>query len=159
MRGIAGARWVAVENLHLTLCFLGYVNPSLVQELQEDLSRIAVPRFPITLDIIGRFQNSLWISFQNKPYPLFDLYTRVKTILSQHLILEKKKFRPHVTLARFKKDVAPQHIKQFLSSHNPFQEHFMVQDFTLFESILTQKRAVYRPIQVYRLYEHEPKIS
>ena len=47
--GVPDARWVAPENFHVTLCFAGEVQGGTLRDLEEELSDIAGPPFPVAI--------------------------------------------------------------------------------------------------------------
>jgi len=64
---------------------------------------------------------------------------------------EKRKFSPHITLARLK-NTPIQKIANFLSGNGLFsQKPFQVDDFKLYSSSLTPKGAIHRVERVYSL--------
>jgi 2'-5' RNA ligase len=64
---------------------------------------------------------------------------------------EGRKFKPHVTLARFKGD--PGHwLQEHLAHHAAFRaENFEVREFVLYSSLLAQTGAIYTPEAAYSL--------
>ncbi len=53
--GVPGARWVAPENLHLTLRFIGEVDGSQARDLDTALAQVRAARLAVTLDGVDRF--------------------------------------------------------------------------------------------------------
>ena len=53
--GIPGAKWLAAENLHLTLRFIGEVAEPMVDEITGALDRVTGVPFPLALEGVGRF--------------------------------------------------------------------------------------------------------
>ena len=47
-RGLPGARWVEEHNLHLTLRFLGEVERPQAHDIDDALSRVQAPAFPLS---------------------------------------------------------------------------------------------------------------
>ena len=56
---IAGARWVADSDLHLTLCFIGDVGAGDVFEIEAELAGVNFPTFDIILCELGTFDKYL----------------------------------------------------------------------------------------------------
>jgi 2'-5' RNA ligase len=67
--------------------------------------------------------------------------------------IEHRKFRPHVTLARFSSGAETgHHIAQFMASHSTFRTApWVVDHFTLYSSRLRPDGAVYRAEATYDL--------
>ena len=64
--GLRGARWIARENFHLTLTFLGENNPIVLRELQFSLQKIRTKPFNIDIQGLGIFppkgeSKTLWL--------------------------------------------------------------------------------------------------
>ena len=53
--GIDGARWVAPEDLHITLRFVGEIAEDRAENVVEALDDVRVAPFPVTLRDAGRF--------------------------------------------------------------------------------------------------------
>ncbi|MDE1996394.1 MAG: RNA 2',3'-cyclic phosphodiesterase, partial [Rhizobiaceae bacterium] len=62
--GLPGARWIDVENYHITLRFIGDVDGRTADEIVERLDRIDRPEFQLRLEGIGSFgskkPHSVW---------------------------------------------------------------------------------------------------
>src|SRR3954453_11354298 len=55
--GVPDARWVPSENFHVTLCFAGEVHGAVIRDLEEELSDIAGPRFPVAVSGVEQFSS------------------------------------------------------------------------------------------------------
>src|SRR3981189_994679 len=134
--GVPDARWVLPENFHVTLCFAGEVQGGAMRDLEEELSDIAGP--PFSVAIAGVEQSSsgkqprALVATVEKSDRLDWLQQKVSTVARNCGIeLERRKFRPHVTLARFPAGAETgHHLAQFMASHSTFRagpwiaEHF-----------------------------------
>ena len=69
--GIPGARWIDVENYHITLRFIGDVDGRTADEIVDRLDRIDRPEFSMTLNGIGSFgskkPHSIWAGVSPAP--------------------------------------------------------------------------------------------
>ncbi len=69
--GLPGARWIDVENYHITLRFIGDVDGRTADEIVHRLDRIDRPEFSLTLNGIGSFgskkPHSIWAGVSAAP--------------------------------------------------------------------------------------------
>jgi 2'-5' RNA ligase len=121
--GLPGARWVDVENYHLTLRFIGDVEGHVADEIANALDRVRRPSFPLTLSGVGAFGGKKPHSVWAGTMPSADLNALQAEIerICQRLGLpaDPRKFTPHVTLARLKNS-APGDVAHYLSSRGNF---------------------------------------
>ncbi len=104
--GLPGARWIDVENYHITLRFIGDVDGRTADELVDRLDRIDRPEFQLSLSGIGSFgskkPHSIWAGVTPSP-ELYALQGEIERICQRiGLAPDPRKFTPHVTLARLK---------------------------------------------------------
>lgn len=111
---IAGVRWVAPVNFHLTLKFLGDIDEALIEPigaaLREQLRLF--PRFTINAKGVGVFPGLkrprvLWVGLTGDD--LILLASRVESALQPlGFTQESRKFTPHLTIGRWRQsDQAP----------------------------------------------------
>jgi RNA 2',3'-cyclic 3'-phosphodiesterase len=101
------ARWVRVENLHVTLKFIGEAPPEKSETIQKTLSAIPAEG-PIVLDFHGmgffpdeRRPRVFWVGITAGP-ELAGLAAEIESRLEPLGIpRERRAFSPHLTLARF----------------------------------------------------------
>lgn len=153
---IPGARWVPLEQIHLTLAFLGKVEEKTVERLTSELAHIQAPAFELCFAGAGCFPNRhrprvLWIGLAPEPR-LTDLAARVhEVVLSCDIPQEERPFSPHITLARFKFP-ASRETGAFLDLHQKLElPPFSAQEFILFQSRLTPQGAVHTPVKIFAL--------
>ena len=104
--GLPGARWIDVENYHITLRFIGDVDGRTADEVVDRIDRIDRPEFPLSLNGIGSFgskkPHSIWAGVAASP-DLYALQGELERICQRMgLPPDPRKFTPHVTLARLK---------------------------------------------------------
>lgn len=154
--GLPGARWVAPENLHLTLRFIGEVDGHEAEDIDAALSGIRFPRFSVTLSGVGDFGDdkrlrSVWVGVEAN-----ETLDRLKAKVDQAVQRagqppEKRKFKPHVTLARFKSHPGGK-LQNYFAERSLFRAPpFEVGDFTLYSSYLSHEGAIYSAEAVYPL--------
>lgn len=104
--GIPGARWIDVENYHITLRFIGDVDNRTADEIVDRLDRIDRPEFQMQLTGIGSFgskkPHSVWAGVAPSP-DMLALQGEIERICQRiGLPPDPRKFAAHVTLARLK---------------------------------------------------------
>jgi 2'-5' RNA ligase len=156
--GVPDARWVPPENFHVTLCFAGEVQGGALRDLEEELSDISGPRFAVALNGVHSFasgkQPRALVVTVEKSDRLDWLQQRVSTVARNCGIeLERRKFRPHVTLARFANSAETgHHLAQFMASHSTFKAGPWIADhFALYSSRTGRSGSVYTEEAAYRL--------
>ena len=157
--GLPGARWVAPENYHVTLRFIGELPGYRAEEVDHALAGLRAPGFTLQLKGVGTFEkggrvNSLWVGVERNPQ-LDHLQTKIETALQRAgFERERRRFMPHVTLARM--DGIPEaKIAAWVAGHNLFRsDPVVVEHFTLFSSRLGKEQAAYCPEVEYELACH-----
>ena len=91
-------RYAPVENLHLTLAFIGeYKDPDYVL---ETLEAVSFEPFSVKLDGVGNFNDLYWAGVQ-KNEELSTCVKRIRRALAENNIpYDRKRFSPHITLVR-----------------------------------------------------------
>lgn len=156
MSGVGGARWQTPDQLHITLRFIGEVGQPRVADINSALGRIRVPAFHLQLrgvDIFGEANKPrlLWTGVEPAA-PIQHLRDKVEQALVRTgLERETRKFKPHLTLARFGRE-KPKRLTAFLTGNNDFATtRFPVTEFVLFESLLGNTGSTYVPLERYAL--------
>jgi RNA 2',3'-cyclic 3'-phosphodiesterase len=146
--GIPGARWVPMENYHVTLRFIGETPRHMAEEIDHALAALTVRGFTLTLAGLGTFakggrSNTLWIGVERNPQ-LEHLQSKIETALQRcGLEPERRRFQPHLTLARLDNAVESK-LAAFVQAHNLFRaEPVAMEHFTLFSSLLGKEQPVY----------------
>lgn len=104
--GLPGARWLDVENYHMTLRFVGDVDGPVADELIHALDRIDRRPFTLYLSGVGSFgskkPHSIWAGVHPSA-ELMALQGEINRICQRlGLAPDPRKFTPHVTLARLR---------------------------------------------------------
>jgi 2'-5' RNA ligase len=155
-RSIPNARPVPVDQLHLTLKFIGEVEGSKFLDIQDALKEIFLPKFSLSLKGVGTFPprgmpRVLWAGVEQaeRTNALRSAIDRTLAVLN--IPRDKKKYTPHLTLARLRN--SPIHdLQQFLAGNAFFQSsEFPVDNFHLYRSRLTTKGAQHTIERTYPL--------
>jgi 2'-5' RNA ligase len=156
--GVPDAYWVPAENFHVTLCFCDQVQGGVMRDLEEELSDIAGPPFPASIAGVEQFssgkQPKALVALVERSARLDWLHQKVSTVARNCGIqLERRKFRPHVTLARFGNGAETgHHIAQFMASYSTFRTGpWIAQHFALYSSRSGRNGSIYTEEAGYEL--------
>ncbi|MDH5750178.1 MAG: RNA 2',3'-cyclic phosphodiesterase [Rhodospirillales bacterium] len=156
--GLPGARWVKPENLHMTLRFIGEVADDAADDLDAALAGVTAPAFEFRLKGLDTFGSarklrSLWLGAE-PPEPLVHLHAKIETVTQRTgFAAEGRKFKPHVTLARFNGG-RPARLGDYLHAHAGFEAVPVPVDvFTLFRSHLGHGGSHYQHLADYPLHD------
>ena len=103
-------RWVKVDNIHLTILFLGSVDEDTISDIEEKVNVVVkgFSAFKTKLNAVGAFPHwkrprVIWIGLNGDIGRLSNLRNELQEELKAlGFIPEKRPFRPHLTLGRFK---------------------------------------------------------
>ncbi|HEY2179465.1 MAG TPA: RNA 2',3'-cyclic phosphodiesterase [Caulobacteraceae bacterium] len=155
-KGLLGARWRPLENLHVTLRFFGPVSEDRADDLDAELGRIRASAFDLTLAGVGFFADgsearAVWAGLAESA-PLTRLAGRCETAARRAgLAPDRRAFRPHVTLA-YLSGVEPSQVAAWVQSHNLLKSPpFPARAFGLYSSWRTDDGQTYRLERSYSL--------
>lgn len=145
-----------LENIHLTLKFLGEIDETKLGEVVKRLREIKNEKFKIKINKIGVFSEKFvriaWVgvdSEEEESKKLWKLQGEIDDKL-KNLFGKERRFMGHVTIARVKnlKDK-----KEFLDKLNKIKPdlEFEVKDFRLKESELKREGPEYSDIEIFNL--------
>jgi 2'-5' RNA ligase len=108
--GPSGVRWVSAQQVHLTVAFLGEVDPLRQSRAEERFARVCARYPPMTLWLAGagRFGDRiLFVKVAGDREPLARLATSVAAAGRRvGLDLQERRWRAHITVARARQDGA-----------------------------------------------------
>src|SRR3989338_7348671 len=151
-----GVTPVALENIHVTLKFLGYVSHDTLSKIQEALSRVSLPAFSFSIKEIGCFPTEkrprvVWVGCES--VELQQLRDEINKLLAP--LFPKEVFTAHLTLARVKdlKNVETrERIRKFIAKHkNDLFGTMMCTSFVLKESKLRKSGPIYSTLETFSL--------
>lgn len=145
---ITGAKWVKDNQHHITLLFVGDVTPNKYDNVTELADSVKELPFHLQLKGLnffgtGRSPRVLYVGIEENK-TLYNLQNQlVRKAPDFDFIVEKRKFTPHLTLARMK-NPSSEHLGQFLEENALTKfDPFEVNHISLFESQLTHEGATY----------------
>lgn len=154
-------RWVKTDNIHLTVVFMGNTHTEHLLPIDETVSKVCLRFRPFNVSLKGcgvfgsrRNPRVLWIGIESDNKRI--LYFRDS--LQKHLRYfgtkeEKRSFRPHLTLGRFRKGAKLNGrmdglLSKFRDLTSPV---FTLGELTLFKSDLKPGGSVYTRMNVWPL--------
>ena len=159
--------WVRPESIHLTLKFLGFVEPALVSQLLSALQPIGKQYAPFSVDVQGlgvfpqvKYPRIIWIGLAGNTQALHDLVFEIDAELEAlGFPPEEKSYHPHLTLARIKRENAKvgSVLRQTRALESDQQLGTLnVNGFTLFQSDLDSSGAKYTSLWTVPFSEKPP---
>jgi 2'-5' RNA ligase len=152
---VSGAKWQSAEQMHITLLFLGRVEEARQATVCNAAREIPMANFELDVAGLGCFgqprsPRNLWVGVQPAA-SVGGLHNALKDrIGSLGLKTESRAFRPHITLARFKRQ--PGSIESLLALHGETAfGRFPVNQFVLFESNQGAGGSVYTVVERFPL--------
>lgn len=147
------ARWVPVENQHVTVKFLGSTYPRLVEWVTSRVGEVAGGHAPFETRVagLGGFPNArrarvLWAGLDDPASRSAAIAGALDEALAREFKVEKRAFTPHLTVARFDPPVALDPGEILFES-----EPFTVDRVVLFRSHLRRPAPVYEPVAMFPL--------
>lgn len=147
--GLPGAKWRPQEALHVTLAFYGEMDERTADEVASELARVTGGPFEIELAGVGAFgeghrTHAIWAGVAANER-LNVLAGRCRAAGERAgLTLEKRAYRPHVTLAYLKPQADPDRIGAWITGHNLLHSPpFRIDRFGLYSSVLTHDGSQY----------------
>lgn len=149
-----GARWTRPEQFHLTLRFLGDVDPKRLPALKAALADVSSPPLALGLDGLTVFPSRrrprVVVARVTPTDVLLHLQQQIEAVVqAAGFKAEPKPFRPHITLARLKRADAHD-IHAYLRSHNA-DGAFAADAFHLYASTLRASGAVHERLASFTL--------
>lgn len=151
---IQSGRFHQSENFHLTIRYLGEVDPQQKVKLEEVIEKAAgnAEEIRFVIDKLNVFvKKNTFILWAGLPFnkTLNDLYFCVEHALLEYTDYEKefRPFSPHITLGRnirFKEKMSLEYLPDKLPQFSPFSSS--INYLTLFESSNSNGRLNYLPI-------------
>jgi len=146
-------RWVDPANLHYTIKFLGEIPTVELYELLSTLGKGLESFKPFSLDAVGvgafptpSSPRTVWLGARNGGDQLTDLHARINETLSTiGYPVEARKFQPHLTLGRVRRQSKPGPVLANLIEEDAEKKFATVHidEVTVFASELTRRGPKY----------------
>jgi RNA 2',3'-cyclic 3'-phosphodiesterase len=139
--GIPGAKWIEPADYHLTLSFIGNVDEGSASDLAEELASVEGPGFTVRLAELGSFGGEKPRSIVALAAPSSELLSlqsnNNRALRRVGVELERRKFTPHVTIARVKGSSASA-VAAFLGERSILPMEFVARRFVLYSARTSQ---------------------
>lgn len=157
-------RWVAIENMHLTLIFLGEVKEDFLNQVKEQLTSVVKMVMPFEANIKGfgafpsqRSPRIIWVGMDKGKNEVIDLQSRIeKALKTIGYKPEDRKFHPHLTIGRVKGFIKE---TTNIFEANYTSRNFLVKSIVLFKSTLRPQGPIYEKLEVFHFGASSPQDS
>jgi len=144
----ASGKFVPRENYHLTLVFLGDIDPAHVEDIRKVLEQLPAGTIPLTFEKLGTFNPSrkgriYWVGIESNPQLKRLHETLLDKLETAGFDFDRKPFRPHVTLGRKVVTSLEAH-RKVMEAFEPFNT--IVDSLSLMKSERIGDRMVYEPV-------------
>jgi len=144
-------KWVAPENLHFTIKFLGEISDAEAETVKRCMGKVAedLTQFELTLEGVGFFPTAerpriVWIGTDGGCEQLLEVNQLIESCLElEGFDRDDKPFSPHLTIGRVKK-----HKKLILPDRAPNFDAvtFEAGGISLVKSVLTPQGPIYETL-------------
>ena len=150
-------KWVAPENLHLTVKFLGDVPDNKIEQVKMLINQSLqnVKSFEIGVEGLGMYPNPgsprvVWLGITCGE-PLKEIKKKLDLQLQKADIEpERRSFSPHLTIARVRRNADKQTVKEIGEALSKFKVDSLgkcrINHVILYKSELTPKGPIYSPL-------------
>ena len=144
-----------LENLHLTLKFLGEINSEVLDKIKSRLSKIKFPALNLKLAEAGTFSYSgnpkiIWLKIQGKD--IFNLQKQIDIAL-ENFFSKEERFMSHLTIARIKYVKDKSFFITYIKNIKPKSIKFQVNEIKLKSSELQPQGPIYTTIEEFKAEE------
>ncbi|MFA5404388.1 MAG: RNA 2',3'-cyclic phosphodiesterase [Ignavibacteria bacterium] len=157
-RTVDSIKWENRDKFHLTVFFLGDLSESMVRDISADLEKInkeidfsemkftssGINAFPKL-----RYPKVLIVELENPDGNVFHFYNKICEKLNKYGFKPDKKFHPHITLGRVRRDKKIN--LELLRNKIKINFNFTLSNFCLMESKLDSRGSVYKEIKRFTL--------
>ncbi|NPA24180.1 MAG: RNA 2',3'-cyclic phosphodiesterase [Crenarchaeota archaeon] len=149
LRGGVDIKPVEIENLHITLRFIGEVPQATVNEIMNKLRTVTFQKFRMRIKGLGAFPSPanprvIWAGVTEGSRELSELHEIVERLVGKYGIKDNKEFTPHLTIARVRSPRNRQYITSIIEKYRDLdfgdQE---VSCIKLKRSVLTPRGPIY----------------
>lgn len=159
---VNGVRWMGLEQMHLTLRFLGDVTAETLEQVQGCAREITASGVPCKLELKGvgvfsslRRPRIVWVGLSGELEPLISLQSALEKSfkgLPIHQEKSERPFHPHLTIGRIRDPHKVSGLESlFMNNRERSFGVLTIKSVTLFKSTLTSTGAKYNLIASFPL--------
>jgi 2'-5' RNA ligase len=147
-------KWTKVDNVHITLAFLGDTAENIIKQIIEMLNKICIDFSPFELNMKGTgvFRSYsdpqiIWTGIEHSDRLIQLNKLILNGLKNLNIDLDDKPFNPHLTMGRIKHLNDRDSFKSLMQEfQNTEIQKIPVNEVVLFESILLPAGPLYKPI-------------
>jgi len=141
-----------LENLHLTLKFLGEIDDEKLERVRKRLKEVKFSEMELKLGVAGTFSfrgqpRIVWIKVMGKG--IFELQKKIDDVLEGEGFGREERFMSHLTIARIKHVGDKTGFIDYVNGMGVKAVEFNVNEFKLKESELRRLGPVYKDLEIY----------
>ena len=147
-------RWVAYENLHITLKFLGEIDDEMRARMAPVIIEVCKKHGPFNVQLAGlgcfpspRNPRVVWVGVKQGGEELCPIAAELEKEFARFGFKEERRFHPHLTIGRVKKSCKVDDIL----AKKVCTEAFSVDAVVLFKSTLRPDGPIYEKLESYLL--------
>lgn len=147
-------KWVAPQNLHLTIKFLGEVPENKIEQIKTLINQalVDVQTFEIGVDGLGMYPKPqtprvVWLGIKGSE-PLKEIHKKLNSQLQiADVRPDNRRFSPHLTIARVRRNADKRTVQEIGQTLSKFKVDTLgkciIDHIVLYKSDLTSKGPVY----------------
>jgi len=153
----ASLKWVATENLHLTIKFIGDFPEDNLAQLKSTINESLqdVRQFTISVEGLGMYPSGkrprvIWLGISQAD-PIIEIHQKLDDALQTlNVKPDHRKFSAHLTIARVRRRTEDEVVAEIGKTLSEFKVGSLgeakIDKFHLFQSELTPKGPIYTPL-------------
>lgn len=156
----ADVRWTSIASIHLTLKFLGEIEPRVLPPLTSAIRSIDCEPFGLCLRGLGGFPTLtnprvIWYGVEGDTDRLASLQAAVETACENvGFERDRRAFHPHLTLGRVNGKRNLQQLLDYIRIGAALENSFVADSVNIYKSDLTPRGAIYTVLESIALAAH-----
>jgi len=150
LKSSADLKLVAPENIHITMRFLGDIQPSMVDKIHSEMEQVAFSPFEVEIRGVGvfptiKYARVVWAGMQKGAEELKNVFSQLEPRLRKlGFKPDSKGFSPHITIARVRTGRNKAELARCINELTNYEFGVLKADcLKLKKSVLTPKGPIY----------------